>query len=87
MELFVFPFAWRKSLFLRYFFMAHCHFAALAVFVGVSLVYAFGISWFSEFIWRDTNVVSVRVLKLYTIGIVPMLCMVELFGLYFFRVT
>ena len=61
-------------------------FAALAVFVfvGMSLVYAFGISWFSEFIWRETNVVSVRVLKLYTIGIVPMLCMVELFGLYLF---
>ena len=54
------------------------------VFAGMSLVYAFGISWFSEFIWRETNIINTNVLKLYTIGIVPMLCMVELFGLYLF---
>ena len=54
------------------------------VFAGMSLVYAFGISWFSEFIWRETNIINTDVLKLYTIGIVPMLCMVELFGLYLF---
>ncbi|MFR3201759.1 MAG: hypothetical protein ACLTOZ_03570 [[Clostridium] leptum] len=56
----------------------------LFVFAGMSLVYAFGISWFSEFIWRETNIINTNVLKLYTIGIVPMLCMVELFGLYLF---
>ena len=54
------------------------------VFAGMSLVYAFGISWFSEFIWRETDIINTNVLKLYTIGIVPMLCMVELFGLYLF---
>ena len=61
-------------------------FAALAIFVfaGMSLIYTFGISWFSEFIWRDTNTVNIGILKLYTIGIVPMICMAELFGLYLF---
>ena len=54
------------------------------VFAGMSLVYAFGISWFSEFIWRETDIINTNVLKLYMIGIVPMLCMVELFGLYLF---
>lgn len=32
----------------------------------------------------ETNIINTNVLKLYTIGIVPMLCMVELFGLYLF---
>ena len=34
------------------------------VFAGMSLVYAFGISWFSEFIWRETNIINTNVLKL-----------------------
>ena len=54
------------------------------VFAGMSLVYAFGISWFSEFIWRETNIININILTPYTIGIVPLLCLVELFGLYLF---
>ncbi len=58
---------------------------ALLIFVliGISFIYAFAISWFVEFLLRGT-VFDWTLLKFYSIGLVPILVLVQLLGAYLF---
>lgn len=55
-------------------------FAAIILLLLLALVYAFGISWFSEFIYCDDPGKQASVLTFYGAGITPMIYLASLFG-------
>ncbi len=61
--------------------------AGTVMLVGFSLAYAFSVSWFSEYVWTVLGLdINITILKFYTIGMVPLLALTELFGIYMFFV-
>ena len=60
-----------------------CSVITMVVLFGISFMYAFAIAWFAEFIWIGTGM-STTILKFYSIGLVPLLSMISLFGVCLF---
>lgn len=60
-----------------------CLFSLLTMFIlfGISLVYAFGIGWFSEFIWKNDTINEI-ITKFYGVGLVPIITLFQVFGSY-----
>jgi len=55
----------------------------IVILLGISLLYAFAIGWFMEFVLIQTGY-DWTIVKFYSIGLVPMLIVVELFGVFLF---
>lgn len=58
--------------------------SVIVIISGISLVYAFGIAWFIEFIFPNTVFDQWTIIKFYSVGLVPMFIMIELFGAFLF---
>lgn len=54
--------------------------AFMTILIGIGLVYALGISWFSEFIYREDLMLRPKYLVFYGCGLVPMLSLFMLLG-------
>ncbi len=58
--------------------------SVVVIVTGISLLYAFGIAWFMEFIFPNTIFDQWTIIKFYSVGLVPMFVMIELFGGFLF---
>ena len=50
----------------------------------LSVAYALALAWFVEFIWRENRPLGIAALKFYSVGLIPMLMTMEIFGTYLF---
>lgn len=60
-----------------------CSVSIMAALLGISLLYAFAIAWFSEFIWLRDGMSKV-ILKFYGVGLVPLLSLFSSIGICLF---
>ena len=60
-----------------------CCIAIIVVLFGISFIYALAIAWFSEFLLRGTANDWI-VLKFYSVGLVAIFILIDLFGLFLF---
>lgn len=60
-----------------------CSVLLIFVFLGISFVYAFAIGWFVEFLLKGTEF-DWTLLKFYSVGLVPVLILIELLGAFLF---
>lgn len=52
------------------------------ILLGISFMYAIGIAWFSEFLSSYNSISFVELLKFYSVGLVPLVYLFEIFGIY-----
>ena len=50
----------------------------------LSVAYALALAWFVEFIWMENRPLGIAALKFYSVGLIPMLMTMEIFGTYLF---
>lgn len=60
-----------------------CCVTMIFVFLGISFLYALAIGWFAEWLLIQTEY-NWTIVKFYSIGLVPIFIIIELFGLYLF---
>lgn len=54
------------------------------ILAGISFAYSLGIGWFSEYIWNYQAINMVIITKFYGVGLVPIISLFNIFGLYLF---